>query len=216
MLDAIYWDGDTAAANYSMKNISDYARRPSPRSARARAEQALDICVEGIWNNARAKAGSLSSTILRLSQLSSPRDTSLLASTGVFCAEILRATASVAQGKSNVTREVAALDSLLATGPPVMREIRHAGNLELARIYEKLGQAALALRAVRRRAYFNGDLAFLPTALREEGRLARLTGDRAGAIRAYQRYLALRSDPEPGLVNQTQEVRRELATLLHE
>ena len=34
--------------------------------------------------------------------------------------------------------------------------------------------------------------------LREEGRLAALTGDRQGAIRAYRHYLALRGDAEPG------------------
>jgi hypothetical protein len=33
---------------------------------------------------------------------------------------------------------------------------------------------------------------YLSTFLREEGRLAALTGDTAGAIRAYQHYLALR------------------------
>jgi hypothetical protein len=52
--------------------------------------------------------------------------------------------------------------------------------------------------------------------LREEGRLADLAGDRAGAIDAYTRYLALRSDPEPSLQPEVERVRAELARLVGE
>ncbi len=46
--------------------------------------------------------------------------------------------------------------------------------------------------------------------LREEGRLAALTGDRDGAIRAYRHYLALRSEAEPALQPEVKRVREEL------
>jgi hypothetical protein len=48
---------------------------------------------------------------------------------------------------------------------------------------------------------------------REEGRLAALTGDTAGAILAYGRYLALRDDAEPRLQPRVRQVRRALAEL---
>jgi hypothetical protein len=51
------------------------------------------------------------------------------------------------------------------------------------------------------------------THLREEGRLAARLGDRAGAIRAYRHYLALRSDPEPRLRAARDSVRAELERL---
>ncbi len=54
---------------------------------------------------------------------------------------------------------------------------------------------------------------YLSTFLREEGRLAALTGDPIGAIRAYQHYLALRSDPEPSTKPEVDRVRAELARL---
>jgi hypothetical protein len=57
---------------------------------------------------------------------------------------------------------------------------------------------------------------YLSTYLREEGRLAAITGDRAGAIRAYQHYLALRTNPEPRLRPQVEQVRADLAQLLKE
>jgi hypothetical protein len=56
----------------------------------------------------------------------------------------------------------------------------------------------------------------LSYALREEGRLAALAGDPAGAIRAYSHYLALRYNPEPSLKPQVDQVRAELARLVKE
>jgi serine/threonine protein kinase len=47
----------------------------------------------------------------------------------------------------------------------------------------------------------------------QEGRLAALTGDRSGAVRAYRHYLALRSDSEPALRPAIEAVRAELAKL---
>jgi len=52
--------------------------------------------------------------------------------------------------------------------------------------------------------------------LREEGRLAALTGDRAGALVAYRHYLGLRSNPEPRIKPEVEQVRRELAALVAE
>ena len=52
--------------------------------------------------------------------------------------------------------------------------------------------------------------------LREEGRLADLAGDREAAIEAYRHYLALRTDPEPSLQPQIEQVRAELARLVGE
>jgi hypothetical protein len=39
------------------------------------------------------------------------------------------------------------------------------------------------------------------------------TGDRAGAARAYRRYLMLRIDPEPSKIGQRDSVRTELTSL---
>jgi hypothetical protein len=53
----------------------------------------------------------------------------------------------------------------------------------------------------------------LSTQLREEGRLAARLGDRAGAIRAYEHYLALRSNPEPALLPARDSIRAEVNRL---
>ena len=51
------------------------------------------------------------------------------------------------------------------------------------------------------------------THLREEGRLAARVGDRAGAIRAWEHYLALRSNPEPPLIAERDSIRAQVDRL---
>jgi hypothetical protein len=49
--------------------------------------------------------------------------------------------------------------------------------------------------------------------LREEGRLAALAGDTAGAVRAYRQYLVLMAHPEPAVAPRVERIRAELARL---
>jgi hypothetical protein len=53
-----------------------------------------------------------------------------------------------------------------------------------------------------------------PALFKEEGDLAALVGDTAGAIDAYTRYLNLRTDPDPELRPQVDSVRMALDGLL--
>jgi hypothetical protein len=88
----------------------------------------------------------------------------------------------------------------------------HTAMLSLADAYELAGDDAAALAAIRR-AKSAELIDYLPRKLRAEGRLAARLGDRAGAIRAYQHYLVLRSDPEPVLRPQRDSVAEELERL---
>jgi tetratricopeptide (TPR) repeat protein len=82
----------------------------------------------------------------------------------------------------------------------------------LARSYEQSGDRAGALRAIRRGIWYNPPRQLAPL-LREEGRLAASLGDRAGAIRAYEHYLALRTDPEPIFRPERDRIRGEVNRL---
>jgi hypothetical protein len=87
------------------------------------------------------------------------------------------------------------------------------GNLISARLHEARREYGAALAALRRRDSSWSSPA-LVTYHREEGRLAALAGDTAGAVRAYRRYLRIRDDVEPRLQPQVARVRRALAALL--
>jgi hypothetical protein len=104
------------------------------------------------------------------------------------------------------------LDSLSRVGAPGSRNLWQ--NLVLARLWQARGDTAPALAAVRRREYQQGVSPWaLAASLREEGRLAAVTGDSSGAVRAYRHYLVLRADPEPALIPQRDSVRAELSRL---
>ena len=90
------------------------------------------------------------------------------------------------------------------------------GNLIAARLHEERGELPAALAALRRRYTGVATFPHYVTYLRHEGRLAALTGDRAGAIRAYRHYLALRGEAEPALQPQVRQVRADLEALERE
>jgi hypothetical protein len=123
---------------------------------------------------------------------------------------ILEAQVAARQGSPDAGRLLAELDSTLLTAPegPYL-----PGNLVAARLHEQRGELAAALAAVRRRVFGMSPWPENVTYLREEGRLAALTGDRVGAARAYRHYLAIRIDPEPVLRTQVTQVRADLAAL---
>ncbi|MGH7713985.1 MAG: tetratricopeptide repeat protein, partial [Gemmatimonadaceae bacterium] len=103
------------------------------------------------------------------------------------------------------------LDSLLLSGPP--GEITEYGNVALTRLYASLGNIPRALMAARRRSHMIIWPPYLAAQLREQGRLATGSGDVAGAVTAYQRYLDLRSDPDAELVADVETVRAEVLRL---
>ena len=131
-----------------------------------------------------------------------------------MCADLLEAWVATAARQPNAAGLVGRLDSL--AGRRAEGWWGDGWNLVLARLLEKQGNLRRALATVRRREYGLHTPPYLSTYLREEGRLAALAGDTAGAIGAYQHYLALRSNPEPALMPQTEQVRAELARLLAE
>ena len=89
-------------------------------------------------------------------------------------------------------------------------------NFTIARMREAQGDLPRALAAIRRREvdYFPAYMWSLAAFLRQEGRLAALAGDGAGAMRAYDAYLSLRTAPDAPLRPQRDSVVAERAVLL--
>jgi tetratricopeptide (TPR) repeat protein len=114
-----------------------------------------------------------------------------------------------------------ALDALMRTGPrwlvglspPAVPVVE--ANWTIARLREAQGDIPAALAAIRRRenSYYPAYLWTLVAFLRQEGRLAALAGDAAGARRAYDQFLALRTDPDSLVRPQRDSVLQERAVL---
>ncbi len=217
LLAALYWQQDTSGTGKAARLLASRAAGDL-RHGDAGWEQLRALCTVALWraahkdfDDARVSIQRLRRTIpTGLSSGDSIRSTQY----ATLCATLLDAMRASALRLPDARAKLAEADEAARTYN-LVRTL--AANLVVARIAEAEGDLALALKAVRRRA---GDFAgfqwYLSTFLREEGRLATLTGDTAGAIRAYQHFLFLRPDPEPEMRAESEQVRDELAGLLQE
>ena len=215
--DAVYWDGDSAAADEAVR-VRLRRTRVLASGTDDRRAQYDDICFVQQWRLARGELGSVRPDIARLRAAVVPgltaADSASVAVNGSMCADLLEAWLATAARQSSAAGLVARLDSLVARGADGWWG--EGWNLVLARLLEKQGNLPRALAMVRRREYGLRTPRYFSTYLREEGRLAALAGDTAGAIGAYQHYLALRSDPEPPLRAERDSARAEVARLVGE
>lgn len=224
VLEALYWNGDTAAGAAAVGDLERYESASSTRSTAGRDGESSDLCVVQQWRLAHGDSAATRAIIERLRSVSMLRgsrtDSVFGTEPNALCATVLEAWLATIGKRSDAARLLNRLDSLMLTGPEPFFEVGGdpfivLPNLILARLRESLGDPRGALSAVRRRVYGLGPW-FLSTYLHEEGRLAALTGDTAGAIRAYRHYLALRSDPEPPLRAERDSVRAEVVRLVGE
>jgi hypothetical protein len=140
----------------------------------------------------------------------------------------LEATIATTNGSREAHRLVQHLDSLSRLGVESINTAAYEGytfgsqeaNLLLARLFEREGDPAAAVAALRRRAYHHMvgyfERGYSSTSFREEGRLTALLGDRQAALRAYRNYLALRDQPEPALAAEVAHIRAEVSRLERE
>jgi serine/threonine-protein kinase len=216
---ALWWEGDTTGALAVVRALEAGSGK-TPATLTEVRDRVLDLCTVGLWHATR---GDFAAARRAGSQLGPARLTGLagmdsvrFADHATLCGSLIEAAAATGLASRDARARLSAADSLARhlvfaiTDAPRIPE----ANLLLARLWEAQGDLPRALAAVRRRGgIFGGPPHFMTTFVREEGRLAALTGDTAAAIRAYRHYLGLRYDPEPHLRPEVERVRRELAIL---
>jgi serine/threonine-protein kinase len=221
VLDALYGDGDSADGGRAAREL---ARIGSGEREVART----DLCVTTLWRLSHGEAGGALRAIERLRNRA-PGDSPQSVTGSFLCAALLEAKLGAPGALDRLDALMRSGPSGQRNGPPVAFTLSPAfvrstvgispcgfedfANLEVARLRERQGDRRGALAAVRRRPYAYHLSDYLAPHLREQGRLAALTGDTAGAVGAYRHYLALRSDTEPSLRPGVDSVRTELARL---
>ncbi len=209
----LYWDGDTALARATAREGAARADAPLTRVPRELSGQFWQMCWVERW---RVAHGQLATTDRAIARLRSPvtlwrdvADSARTAEFGTLCADMLEATVATLRHQRGAALLVSRLNDRLRTVPPGWTD---GDNLAVARLLEAHGNVAEALAAVRRRRF---DLVpvFLSTYLREEGRLAALTGDTTGAIAAYGHFLTMQTHPEPAREAGVERIRSELSRL---
>jgi DNA-binding SARP family transcriptional activator len=212
VLDALYSEGDSAAAESAAAELSAVVDAPA-RTADAKALQPADLCVLEQWRVAHGATGETRRSIARLRAAGLPRTAVPVGANPLTCAELLDASWSVVTRQADALQRVAALDSLMLSGPAVSDAGTYA-NITVGRLYERLGQPRAALEGYRRRSYMSGWPRYLATIRREEARIASSIGEPAIATSSYGRYLALRRAPEPKVVAEVESVRQSLEALV--
>jgi eukaryotic-like serine/threonine-protein kinase len=213
-----WWEGDTTQSEAAYRALTAGGAPPtSPADAPTRFQ---NVCTAGLWDATsgeyeRARRAGERLRTARVPGLAT-RDSSAFARFALLCSSLLDAAVATGLRLPDAGTRLQVADSLarrlaftVVESPSVPET-----NLLLARLWEAQGDLPRALAALRRRTgWFGNSGRFMSTFVREEGRLAALTGDTTGAIRAYRHYLGLRYDPEPGLRAEVERVRRELAIL---
>jgi DNA-binding SARP family transcriptional activator/TolB-like protein len=205
VLDALYAQGDTALGATAAAELA----RGVERSVADIASTALaDGCVLAQWRLAHGDTSEVGQAIATLHAARS----SDAAGPAAACATLLQAWLDVVTGRADARKRLDQTSALAFT-PVTAGEVSAYAPILLARLQERLGDRRRALEVLRRRPYMAGWPAYLATAWAEEGRLAEATADSSAARRAYERYLALRSDPEPEVLPSVDSVRRRLEGL---
>jgi eukaryotic-like serine/threonine-protein kinase len=238
VLDALYGGGDPVNGARAAAELARASAGRLPTGGEARAEALTDLCVATLWRLSQGERSGAAEAVTRLRQ-NAPDDATAVRTSNAVCAALLEAKLAAAGGSPSSpgsAQVVNRLDALIRSGPGGNRNgppvaftmspayvrstvgISPVGyedfvNLEVVRLRERQGDLPAALRAVRRRFYAYHLSDYLTSHLREEGRLAALTGDTTGAIRAWRHYLLLMSDAEPRLRPGVDSVRAELAKL---
>ena len=211
-------DGDTAAAIAAVPAVERLARRPISGDSLTRSFVRAALRALEPWRLSRGDTSHTRESIETLRAIMHTPGTapSLERETEIAVIEAMLATVG---RHADLAAKAIRLDSLLrATDYSRAHSGRYAvAAVVAARALEASGDLPRALAAARRRHTWNDvSSPYLAAQLREEGRLAALTGDREGAIRAYRHYLALRSEPEPPVAAQVAAVRAELGRLERE
>ncbi|HKT59655.1 MAG TPA: hypothetical protein VJQ46_06365, partial [Gemmatimonadales bacterium] len=210
--DALFGDGDTAAAAAAVRELS--ARRaPVAADSLRRAVEAKTACRLGLWaldrsDSAGVRTRARALRLQRLTGLDPFNDDDRL-----ICADLLEAWLAGTGDRARARILLDRADSLYLNSNTL--DDWPVSNIVTARLRELIGDSPGARRAIARVPI---EVPFRPlyqsTYQREQARLVLAAGDTAAAIRALRRYVALRASPEPALVPQRDSARAQLAALI--
>jgi DNA-binding SARP family transcriptional activator/TolB-like protein len=212
VLDALYAEGDTAAAAGAARELAMLTSGGLAAGTFSSDARLADLCVLSQWRASSGDTAGMEVAIDALRRAATMRYLPPVSAAPWACAELLDGWLAVLMRRGDALTRIGRLDSLALTSQTAGDAITYAPIL-IARLYERLGQPSRALQAIRKRAYMSSWPRYLATAWREEGRLAQLAGDQAGAEAAYEHYLAFRTSPEDELVPHVEQVRRYLTSL---
>lgn len=202
-----YEEAGVAAGN-RLRVVADTAHTPDP------------LCWSTIWRVFRGDTLDARAAIARIRELVGDRDNLPGPRVSRFdmCPRLLEAMLEQAGPHPSSYAALDWIDSLTSQGIGGWNALPiNIAGLFIAQWRERQGDYEAARAALRRRPMIwnSPHMVVFPASLREEGRLAALVGDTAGAVRAYSHYLDLRTHPDPGpMAEEVKRVKEHLARLI--
>lgn len=208
VLDVLYAGANREAGTAAATTLASFVAA-DPGAAPTTSDSWLaDGCVVAQWRLSHGDTAGVSRIVSALRQHKVLRTTPLVSTAPDACAELLDAWLLVVTGHRGARARVLRLDSLVFTGQVAGDAAAYAPILT-ARLLERVGDLAGALRATQKRAHLSSSPRYLATMWREEGRLAERVDPRVAAD-AYRRYLAIRDAPDNELTGEVDDVRDRL------
>lgn len=214
---AVYWDGNASAAQGSAAALERIAAEPGDDADGTRAQA---LCSLGQWHLWQDRTEPGADVARRLRGLLAGLDPErALVEHFDACARVLDAIVLVQRGDAAARAAVEQLDDYFRVGRmEALYRVRNPDSgfrqespIIMARLWKALGEPQRALAAIRRRhsLYYY----FEPPILEQHAQLAAEAGEHDVAVRYYQHYLRLMSDPEPVLLPRVEDVRARLSAL---
>ncbi len=210
--DALFWDGDTAAAAADVRALAAAAGARRPAQQLTGTESRVG-CRLGFWALGRGDREGVRAWWARLASGRTRADDAFNDDDRLLCSWLLEAWLAWRDGDSTRTRRLLdRADSIYIRSDVLTDE--HS-NLMTARLRAAIGDLPGAARVIGRVGVaLPISPVFWSTYLREGARIAEEVGDTAGAARALARYVALRARAEPGLRPELDSARSRLAALV--
>ena len=197
--DALFGDGDVAAANNTAARLEPRSAAPTAKPGPERSVQVQIQCELAWWDLARERVAPASARRDRMRTATlTLGDAPFNDDDRAYCLALIEAWTATIQGRTDAARLIDRADSInIYSSTSFWQE----GNFITARLRERTGDRARALTTVRRVMIGASDIyyRYVSTTLRETARLALLQGDTALARDYYRRYLALRAEADPSL-----------------
>lgn len=212
VLDAIYSDGDSAAAGEAVERLEQRTAGALGASTDERSVRLADICVLEQWRIWHGDFSTTESSIRMLSRPEATRFTAPVISGGAACAILIEAIAEGLRELPRAEDAMARAEGLAMVGPTA-GDLWQYGTLALAKVQEHRGEIGRALELVRRRSSARGWPRYLSSYLRMEARLSREQGDTAGARAALRHFLALREGADGNAAQEADSLRGVLREL---
>jgi len=211
--DALFQDGDTAAAGADVRVLSQLAASTTPADSVADAIRTRAACRLGFWAMSHGDVPAARRWAEKVRTVRLKRQDVYTDDDRAICGGLLGAWLARGGGGPESAALLERVDSIyLASDVAVDYPVT---NIVTARVREAAGDLTGARHAIGRVGIgLVVSPEFRSTYLREQGRLALAAGDTAAAVTALRRYVALRSDPEPSLRAETDSARALLASLL--